>query len=137
MKFDAHFLERLKLSEPLLYKALASKFGLLSSDLIFAITEFHGNFENARTWLPLLMENPEKEIPLQHAGSSDTGAGCGKKCCSRAANDRTDGARRKRGERAGLGCIEDVIELEEEGFKTPTDDAKRRGRAGRETGEGG
>lgn len=59
--FDTHFLERNPLSEPLLYKALAPKIGLLSADLIVAITEFHKNFQEAKTSLPLLIDNPERK----------------------------------------------------------------------------
>ena len=41
-KLDKHFLEAHTLSEPVLYKALAPKIGLLSSDLVIAITERGG-----------------------------------------------------------------------------------------------
>jgi hypothetical protein len=60
LKLDTHFVEAQKLSEPTLYKALAPKIGLLSPDLVLAITEFHKNFQEARSWLPLLVENKER-----------------------------------------------------------------------------
>ena len=50
---DQHFLEAYPLSNPLLYKALAPKVGLLDAELIVALTEFHKNFQEAKTWLPL------------------------------------------------------------------------------------
>jgi hypothetical protein len=59
-KITPHFVEANKLSEPILYKALAPKIGLLSPDLVIALTEFHKNFQEARTWLPLLVENEER-----------------------------------------------------------------------------
>jgi hypothetical protein len=45
----------------LLYKALAPKIGLLSPDLIISITEFHKNFQEVRTALPLLIEKPQRK----------------------------------------------------------------------------
>jgi hypothetical protein len=60
-RFDSHFLESHTLSEATLYKALASKLGMLSTDLILAITEFHKDFQEARIWLPLLAENKERK----------------------------------------------------------------------------
>jgi hypothetical protein len=61
VKFDSHFFEAHVLSEPTLYKALAPKLGLLPSNLILAITEFHKNIQEARTWLPLMADNPERK----------------------------------------------------------------------------
>lgn len=60
LKFDAHFLERCQLSEPTLYKALASKIGLLSADLVIAITEFHARFEEVRKWMPQLVDEKDR-----------------------------------------------------------------------------
>lgn len=57
IKFDAHFLEAHKLSEPIFYKALAPKIGILSADLVIAITEFHKNFQEAKMALPLLVDD--------------------------------------------------------------------------------
>ena len=59
-KINDHFLEAHKLSEPLFYKALAPKIGLLSADLVIAITEFHGNFQAIRSSLPLLVEKSDR-----------------------------------------------------------------------------
>jgi hypothetical protein len=43
LTIDKHLVEAHKLSEPLLYNALAAKVGLLSPDLVVAIIEFHQN----------------------------------------------------------------------------------------------
>lgn len=59
-KFDRHFVEAHELSEPLLYKALATKIGLLDAELVIAITEFHKNYRQAKIYLPLLVENGER-----------------------------------------------------------------------------
>ncbi len=61
LKFDEHFLEAHPLSEPLLYKALAPKIGLLSPDLIVSITEFHKDFQEAKMSMPLLVDKPERK----------------------------------------------------------------------------
>ena len=57
IKLNQHFVDSHSLSEPLLYKALASKLGLLSASIVVAITRFHNNFESARSWLPLLVDD--------------------------------------------------------------------------------
>ena len=59
-RFDKHFLEAHPLSEPIFYKALAPKIGLLSADLVLAITAFHGNFQLVRASLPLLIEDTDR-----------------------------------------------------------------------------
>lgn len=61
VKFDSHFLEAHTLSEPMLYKALAPKLGMLDADLILAIAQFHKNLQDARTWLALLPENETRK----------------------------------------------------------------------------
>ncbi len=60
MKFDCHFIEAHPLSEPLLYRALADKIGLLDADLIISITQFHQHFQEMRLGLPLLVENEDR-----------------------------------------------------------------------------
>jgi hypothetical protein len=60
LTFDEYFLEAHPLSEPLLYKALATKIGLLSTDLILGITEVHQNLQEAKNSLPLLVKKPER-----------------------------------------------------------------------------
>jgi len=59
-KIDSHFLEAYKLSEPMFYKILAPQIGLLSADLVIAITEFHRNFQEVKISLPLLVENSDR-----------------------------------------------------------------------------
>ena len=51
IKLNQHFVDSHTLSEPLLYKALASKLGLLSPDIVVAVIRFHKYFETARSWL--------------------------------------------------------------------------------------
>ena len=58
---DKRFLDAYPLSDPLLYKALAPKIGLLSPDVIIGITEFHANLREAKISLPLLIDNPERK----------------------------------------------------------------------------
>jgi len=52
--FDRHFLEMLSLPEPALYKALASKVGLLPPDLTLALVTFYSDVEDVRSGIPLL-----------------------------------------------------------------------------------
>ena len=60
LKFDRHFLDRQRLSSPLLYNALAPQIGRLAADLVLGITEFHADFEAVRTWLPQLVEDESR-----------------------------------------------------------------------------
>jgi hypothetical protein len=60
MKFDHHFIEAHPLSEPLLYRALADKIGLLDADLIISVTQFHQHFQEMRLRLPLLVEKEDR-----------------------------------------------------------------------------
>lgn len=60
IKFDTHFLEANTLPEPTLYKALAPKLGLLSADMVVAVTRFHASFQAMKAGLPLLLENKER-----------------------------------------------------------------------------
>jgi len=61
-KFDKHSLEQCVISEPTLYKSLAPKIGLLSADLIIAITDFHADLQEAKTSLPLLVNDPARKV---------------------------------------------------------------------------
>jgi hypothetical protein len=65
IKFDEHFLAAQTLPDPILYKALASKIGLLPADIVVAITRFHSNFEIIKVRLPLLI--PKKERGYTHS----------------------------------------------------------------------
>jgi hypothetical protein len=49
----------MRLQDPLLYKALANKLGLLDPKLILAITDFHTNL--VRAWLPHLVESEDRK----------------------------------------------------------------------------
>jgi hypothetical protein len=60
-QFDIHFFEEYTLSDPNLYEALAPRLGLLATDLVLAITEFHNNIQQARIWLPRLAENADRK----------------------------------------------------------------------------
>lgn len=60
IKFDRHFVEAHTLPEPLLYKALAPRLGLLPVDLVLSITAFHKNVQETRAWLPRLVLDPDR-----------------------------------------------------------------------------
>lgn len=62
VKIDNEFLDTHLLPEPLLYMALAPKLGLLSADLILAITEFHKNVADARLWLSVMVKFRDKSL---------------------------------------------------------------------------
>lgn len=57
---DEAFLAMHPTSEPIFYKALASKVGLLRSDLVLSITAFYNDIQTMRTALPLLVPNEER-----------------------------------------------------------------------------
>jgi GNAT superfamily N-acetyltransferase len=59
--FDRQFVEERKLSEPILYPALAPKIGLLPPDLVIAITAFHKNFQEARESISFLVDDDERK----------------------------------------------------------------------------
>jgi hypothetical protein len=44
----------------MLYKALAPKLGILPAELVIGITEFYKQIQQLRTWLPLLIDNPDR-----------------------------------------------------------------------------
>lgn len=60
--FDKHFMEGNKLSEPVLFRALSSKVGMLRPRLAQAIIQFHLNIQEARQWVPLLSDDPERQF---------------------------------------------------------------------------
>ena len=64
VKFDEHFLEAQTLPDPIVYKALAPKLGLLPADMVVAITGFHSNFQSVISRLPLLL--PKKDRGYTH-----------------------------------------------------------------------
>jgi len=55
--FDEHFLKGIALPELRLYPALASKVGVLPSNLAFEIVSFYSRAEEAQTWLTRLRED--------------------------------------------------------------------------------
>lgn len=61
-KFDKYLMERIRLQDPLLYKALASKLGLLDPKLVLAITDFHTKVQLVRDWLPQLVDNEDRRF---------------------------------------------------------------------------
>lgn len=65
IELNQHFVDSHTLPEPLLYKTLASKLGLLSVDTMIAIIKFYSNVETARSWLPLLVD--DKTRVYQHS----------------------------------------------------------------------
>jgi hypothetical protein len=60
LKFDETLLERNTLTDPLLYRSLATKLGLLEPELVLAITSFHANYQSVRDWLPRLIHNEKR-----------------------------------------------------------------------------
>jgi hypothetical protein len=60
VKFDSHFVEANKLPDVTLYKALASKFGLLPPDLLIPIISFYENVLAVETWLPKMGDDPSR-----------------------------------------------------------------------------
>lgn len=60
LKFNETLLERNTLKDPILYKALASKLGLLPPDLILAVTSLHAEYQEMRDWFPMLIEKKER-----------------------------------------------------------------------------
>jgi hypothetical protein len=55
---DAQFLEDFKLSEPIIYPALAEKLGVLPPELLINIAKFYTDFQRANAGLPLLVTKP-------------------------------------------------------------------------------
>ncbi|MBR9972695.1 hypothetical protein [Magnetospirillum sulfuroxidans] len=58
--FDKHFIEQFVLPRPKLYPALASKVGMLPSQLALEVVLFYSRVEEAETWLPRLQESEER-----------------------------------------------------------------------------
>ena len=56
-EIDQEFVDAYGLPEPVLYPALAGKLGLLDANIIIALTAFHRDYQEARSSLPLLVEN--------------------------------------------------------------------------------
>lgn len=61
-EFDGHFLEKINLQEPLLYRALAGKVGILDPQVLLAIVTFHNNVQTVREWLPQLIKTDERDF---------------------------------------------------------------------------
>jgi hypothetical protein len=58
--FDSDFLEANTISDPILYMALAPKFGLLDTSLLIPIAKFYSNLQQAKKWLPLLVDKEDR-----------------------------------------------------------------------------
>lgn len=57
---DEHFVEQFALPKPRLYPALASKVGMLQSELALQVVLFYSRVEDAETWLPRLQDNEKR-----------------------------------------------------------------------------
>jgi hypothetical protein len=57
---DKHFVEQFAIPKPKLYLALASKVGMLQSQLTLEVVQFYARLEEAETWLPRLQEDNER-----------------------------------------------------------------------------
>lgn len=65
VKFDENFIKDNRLSDPIIYPALACGLGILDAGLVLSITEFYRNFELARTSLPLLVKRQGRDFTYQ------------------------------------------------------------------------
>lgn len=118
IKFDSHFVEAYTLPEPLLYKSLGPKLGLLSPDLILAITEFHKNFQEVRTWLPRLIENSDRKYNYSVLSVLVPARNAVKHIQPALEKIERMASVLKPAEDLDLGRADDLIEMEEEGWKT-------------------
>lgn len=57
---DKHFIDQFALPKPKLYTALASKVGMLPSQLALEVVRFYDRVEDAETWLLRLQEDEER-----------------------------------------------------------------------------
>lgn len=57
---DRHFIEQFALPKPNLYPALASKVGMLPSQLALEVVQFYSRVEEAELWLPRMQEDDER-----------------------------------------------------------------------------
>ena len=57
---DRHFVDQFALPKPKLYPALASKVGMLQSQLALEVVRFYARVEDAVAWLPRLQEDEER-----------------------------------------------------------------------------
>ena len=57
---DRHFIEQFALPTPELYPALASKVGMLQSQLAFEVVLFYSRVKEAETWLPRLQDDEDR-----------------------------------------------------------------------------
>jgi hypothetical protein len=57
---DKHFIEQFALPKPKLYPALASKVGMLQSQLALEVVVFYSRVEEAETWLPRLQDEEKR-----------------------------------------------------------------------------
>lgn len=57
---DKHFIEQFALPKSRLYPALASKVGMLHSQLALEVVLFYSRVEEAESWLPRLQEDEER-----------------------------------------------------------------------------
>lgn len=65
--FDKSFSELIRLQDPILYRALANKLGLLDPTLVLAIADFYTNFELVRSWLPFIVNSEDRKFPFSAA----------------------------------------------------------------------
>lgn len=117
VRLDNEFVASRSFSEPVLYKALASKIGLLEARHVTAITEFHKLFQEARSWLPRLVRSPHRTfeysvnyvlVPIR-----DAVAGVQPTLISIEALTGSEAAR----EHPDLSLIDEAIEMEQSKFQ--------------------
>lgn len=60
VEFNKFYLENDISTDPIIYKSLLNKLGLLPEELITGIVKFYDDYQSLRIWLPRLVENKER-----------------------------------------------------------------------------
>lgn len=116
LRFDATFLERNTLSDPVLYHALAAKLGLLPPDLVLAITEFQANYKALRDWMPKLVENEERGFSYSVLSALNPARDAVTKVVPALRKIEKQLGLMTSGEDPDIKEVVDVIDIEEENF---------------------
>lgn len=60
--YEKHFPELVQLPEPMIYRALAGRLGLLRPEWLLPIAEFYTNVELVRVWVPRLVKPEDRRF---------------------------------------------------------------------------
>jgi hypothetical protein len=115
-RIDDHFVKVHGLSEPILYPSLASKIGMLNSQLVLAITEFHRNFHQVKLALPFLVDDPRRGYRYSSVMLLQPAVDAVQNITSALRIIEASCAIEPPTETPDLGMTEDIIELETETF---------------------